>query len=73
MHARSVANVIIQGIYPFSFRERVKTRLKWSERDDTNPEQVRKTVLEIAAVIEEKEGNRAMDKEMEQQRRKSGS
>lgn len=65
IRARSVANFILQGVCPLSFRERVKTRLKWSERVEGDPEQVRRMMLEIAVVLEEEEANRALDEEMD--------
>lgn len=69
MHDGSVANFILQGIHPLSFRERVKTRMKWSERGETDPEQVRHMTIEIAMVLEEEEENRALDEEMDRKRR----
>lgn len=67
-YTRSVTSFRIQGIYPFSFRERVKPRLKWSERDDTDRENVRKATPRIAMMIEEEEGNRAIDEEVDRRR-----
>lgn len=45
VRTRSVANSLVQSIYPFSFRDRVQTSLKWSEKDETDPEQAWRTVL----------------------------
>lgn len=69
MHSRSVADFNIQGLYPLSFRKRVQTRLKWSERDQTDPEQVCRTMIEIAMVLEREGVNRALDEEMGWKRR----
>lgn len=54
MHCRIVANLMFQGTHPLFVIERFKSRLKWSERDQTDPEHVRQKI-EIATVLKEEE------------------
>lgn len=63
------ACIYVQGIYPFSCRERVETRLRWSERGETDPEQVRRTLIEMATVIEKEEANWVLDEGIDRKRR----
>lgn len=68
VHGRSISNFMLQGIFPLSFKERVNSRLKWSERDETDPEKVRQTIIEIATMLGEG-ANRALDEHMVRKRR----
>lgn len=72
VHSIQVANFIVHSIYTFYFRARVKTWLKWGQRDHTDTGQVHKTVLGITRVKEEEEGNRIMDEELDQKRKSGG-
>lgn len=40
--ARLVAIFMLQGIFPFSFKERARTRLKRSVRHETDPERFKR-------------------------------
>lgn len=42
--------------------------MKWSERDETGPEQVWKAMIEFAVMIEEEEANQALDEEINRKR-----
>lgn len=55
MHGRPVASFMLQGFDLLPFRERVKTRLKWSERDEADPEKVRQTMIKVVMVLEKKQ------------------
>lgn len=61
MRGSSVATLMRQAIFRLSFRERTRTRFKWSERDEADLEQMRRTTTEVVVVLEEEEANRTLN------------
>lgn len=42
---------MLQGIQPVSFREWVKNQVKWGERGQTDPKQVRQRIIDITILV----------------------
>ena len=69
---RTAAQSMLQGIAPYSFRETVRTRLKWNCSDENNPDVVRQMIYEVAAHLEAEFAARALDDELDGRRQGGG-
>lgn len=58
-------------IFPHSFRERVSTKLRWSREDDTNLDDVRQTLTEVALDLEAEEASRTQEYGVDRRKRRA--
>lgn len=65
---RTIAAFTLQGIFPYTFRERTRTQLKWRGRDENNPDEVRQMIIDVANYREVDRAGRALDDELDGKR-----
>lgn len=58
------ADLMLLGVFLHTFREWVKRNLRWSRKDDTNPD-VRRALMRVASRLGAKEASRTRDKGVE--------
>lgn len=62
---RTIAAFMLQGVVPYSFRERVRTQLRWCVKDETNLDEVRRMISEVEHHLEVDLAARAFDDELD--------
>lgn len=52
------ADLMLLGVFLHTFRERVERNLRWSRKDDSNPDGVRQVLMGVASRLGAKEVSR---------------
>lgn len=69
MLRKSSDEFILFEVSPYSLTERVKTKVRWSRKNDTNPDIGSHMTIEVPSGIEAQEGRRAQKNEAETKRK----